>query len=210
LRPYPELLDPIKNIIFDFGGVLIDIDYHRCVRSFEELGFRDFGAWYSQQVQHHLFDDFETGAIGPEEFRSRIRTTSGLTLSDTAIDDAWNSILTGMPEKNVRLLERLRPHYRLFLLSNTNAIHEKAFTDLIVSTYGKYLLPSLFDRIYLSHHMHMRKPHEEIFRFVLEENGLLAAETLFIDDSLQHVEGAARAGLRARLLQPGEDITSLF
>ena len=203
-------MEQIRNIIFDFGGVLIDIDYHRCVRSFEQLGFSDFGAWYSQQMQHHLFDDFETGAIGPEEFRHRIRTTSGLALTDEAIDRAWNSILTGMPEKNVRLLTVLRPRYRLFLLSNTNAIHEKAFTELLVAAYGSYLLPSLFDRIYLSHHLGLRKPHAEIFRLVLEENSLDAAETLFIDDSPQHVAGALRAGLQARLLEPGEDIATLF
>ena len=199
-----------KNIIFDFGGVLIDIDYQRCVRSFQKLGFDDFDNWYSQLVQNDLFDDLETGRISPDEFREKIRQASKFRLTDAVIDAAWNSILTGLPPENILLLSRLRPHYRLFLLSNTNAIHETAFTAMIAEEYGRNILPELFERIYFSHHIGMRKPHPEIFLHVLKENNLTAAETLFIDDSPQHIEGAKKTGLQTLFLEKGKKITEMF
>ena len=203
-------MSKFKNIIFDFGGVLIDIDYSRCVKSFIRLGFYDFDKWYSQHVQNHLFDSIETGQISPEQFYDRIRKSSNLHLTDKVINEAWNSILIGMPPENVNLLKKLKQHYRLFLLSNTNAIHEKAFTRLIVADYGKYILPELFERIYFSHHIGMRKPNVEIFKYLLNENNLNPEETLFIDDSFQHILGAQKAGLQTRFLNKGKMVTELF
>ena len=200
----------IKNIVFDFGGVIIDIDYQRCVQSFQKLGFRDFDRWYSQLLQDHLFDDFETGRISPEQFRYRIRQASQQELTDEAIDAAWNSILIGLPHENIEMLERLKPRYRLFLLSNTNIIHEHAFNAIIEKTYGKNILPLLFEQVYFSHHIGMRKPHPEIFLHVMKENNLVPGETLFIDDSPQHVEGAQKTGMQTIYLEKGKKITGIF
>ena len=203
-------MSEIKNIIFDFGGVLIDIDYHRCVQSFQKLGFTDFHRWYSQLKQNHLFDDLETGRITSQEFRERIRHVSQLTLSDKTIDEAWNSILIGLPPENIELIKRLRSKYRLFLLSNTNSIHERAFTAMIEMEYGKNILPDLFERIYYSHRIGMRKPHPDIFLHVMRENNLLPEETIFIDDSPQHIEGAKKAGLQTIFLEKGKKVTEIF
>src|SRR5262245_14206312 len=124
-------MEGIKNIIFDFGGVIIDIDYHRCIDSFEKLLGTAFDQWYSQKQQAELFDALETGNISEEEFYESIRNAFRQELTDEQIREAWNSILIRLPEENVALLKRLKQKYRLFLLSNTNIIHERAFRELI-------------------------------------------------------------------------------
>jgi FMN phosphatase YigB (HAD superfamily) len=201
---------PYKNIIFDFGGVLIDIDYQRCVRAFQQLGFDDFDKLFSQLRQHHIFDRLETGKIGAKEFYNEIREASGLPLTDGVLEEAWNSMLIGMPWQNVEMLKKLVTAKCIFLLSNTNEIHEKAFTKMLEETYGHNLLSGLFERVYFSHRIGMRKPDVEIFEHVIHENKLVAEETLFIDDLPQHIEGATKANLQTHFLEKGQLITDLF
>jgi len=200
----------IKNIIFDFGGVIINIDYRLTIRSFLELGFDNFEEQYSKMKQSHLFDEFEKGLITPEAFRNRIRETSKKNLSDKQIDDAWNSILINLPEENIRFLGSLKGDYQLFLLSNTNEIHEQAFSKMILEQFGEDVLRKTFKKVYLSHHMKMRKPDPEIFEYVLKENNLLAAETLFVDDSPQHIEGGRKVGLKTFYFENGKTLGDLF
>jgi FMN phosphatase YigB (HAD superfamily) len=205
-----QTMKDFKNIIFDFGGVIINIDYHRIVRSFEKLGIKNFEAKFSQLKQHHLFDDFEKGIISPEGFRNEIRTIANIPFTDKQIDAAWNSILINLPQKNIDLLLRLKKSYRLFLLSNTNAIHEKAFTEMMFRDFGENVLEKTFERIYFSHNLHMRKPDEEIFNHVIKENDIVPSETLFIDDSPQHIEGAKKTGLQTFLVENGKTTSDFF
>ena len=184
-----------KNIIFDFGGVIIHIDYMLTEVAFKKLGIKKFEEHYSKLTQSRLFDEFETGMISASEFRDRIRRISIIPLSDEQIDDAWNAMLIDLPTESVDFLMALKKNRRLFLLSNTNEIHEHAFTKLIQEKFGKNVLKELFERIYFSHRLKMRKPDPDIFRRVLKENNLPADETLFVDDSFQHIEGAKKAGL---------------
>lgn len=200
----------IKNIIFDLGGVLFDINYQHIANSFKSLGLGDFEAVYTQLKQDTLFDELETGKISAAEFRNRIRAYSGKPITDQEIDAAWNSILIGFPEENVRLLQKLCSHYRLFLLSNTNEIHEKAFRKMLVEDFGSDLLDALFEKVYLSHRIHLRKPDPATFKLVLEENGLNASETLFIDDSPQHIQGAKECDLSTYWLHDGSAISRHF
>lgn len=194
----------IRNIIFDLGGVLFDINYQNIIDSFNELGLDKFEASYTQLKQDHLFDLLETGNISAQEFRNKISNISKTVLRDEQIDNAWNSILIGFPDRNIELLKNLAADYRIFLLSNTNEIHETAFRKMLASQKDKPILEDLFEKVYLSHRVHLRKPDAEIFNLVIEENKLNAAETLFIDDSPQHVQGALRVGLQAKLLENGE------
>jgi HAD superfamily hydrolase (TIGR01509 family) len=191
----------IKNIIFDFGGVILNIDYNKPEQEFTKLGIENFHDLYSKARQSHLFDDFEKGLVSPEEFRERLRIISEKPLTNEEIDYAWNSILIDLPEQNVAFLQKLKTKNRLFLLSNTNAIHEAAFRKIIIRQYGSYILDGLFEKIYFSHHIHRRKPDKEIFQFVINENKLIAAETLFIDDSPQNIEGSKKTGLQAMLVE---------
>lgn len=199
-----------KNIIFDFGGVIIRIDYNRIAAQFRTYGIADFDSVYSQLHQTTLFDDFEKGMITPGQFRDSLRKIAGLDLLDEQIDTAWNAILINLPEENIGVLRELKKRYRIFLLSNTNAIHEKAFTEMILRDYGRPVLGEVFEKIYLSHHLHMRKPDAEIFRHVLKENDLIAEETLFVDDSMQHIEGAKKAGLQTLFIEKEKMVADYF
>ena len=194
-------MSPVKNIIFDLGGVVLDIDYNRTRDAFIKLGFKDFETVYKQAKQELIFDLFETGNITAADFRDVIRNYAERSFEDREIDAAWNAMIIKMPEERVAFLKELKKHQRLFLLSNTNEIHEKEFIRNITSAFGKNILPELFEKVYYSHQTGMRKPDAEIFKLILKENKLAARETLFIDDSPQHVEGALKAGLQAILLE---------
>ncbi len=197
---------PLYNLILDFGGVLLNIDYHRPVQAFRELGLSDFYALYSQAEQNRLFDAFETGAISAAQFREELRQQTGLSLSDAQIDEAWNSMLLDLPARRIELLRKLRSRYRLFLLSNTNEIHVEAFERRIAAEYEPRLFDHLFEKHYYSCRIGVRKPHAEAFRYVLDTHGLKAEETLFVDDSVQHIRGASATGLRTLHLMPGEEL----
>jgi FMN phosphatase YigB (HAD superfamily) len=204
------LQNNIKNIIFDLGGVILNIDYNLTAEAFKKLGLKDFEEKYSQAKQSRLFDKLETGEILASDFRKELKSYIGDTVSDEDLDSAWNAMLLDLPTERIELLKNLKNNYRLFLLSNTNAIHHKAYSDAMQITYGNADFSSVFEKQYLSFQLGLRKPDKEIFELVLTENNLTASETIFIDDSIQHVEGARGAGLTAYHLQPGESILELF
>lgn len=199
-----------KNIIFDLGGVILDIDYDRMAESFRDLGLKDFSTLYTLLRQERLFDDFEMGLISAADFRNRLRTYATRPVTDREIDDAWNSILIGLPKENVDMLFDLHENHRLFLLSNTNEIHEKEFRAMIERRYGEYIFDRIFEKMYLSHHLHLRKPDEAVFQKVISAHDLVPEETVFIDDSPRNIEGAKRAGLETVLLEKGKTIRDLW
>lgn len=206
--PLPE--KPIRNIIFDLGGVLFRVDYQKTILEFIRLGVQNFDRIYSQMNQQNLFDRFERGEITADEFRREINHVSSLHLSSTQIDDAWNAMLLGLPEENIRFIEKIGKIFRLFLLSNTNQVHIEKFYEMIKTENGLEHLDCYFEKIYLSHLIGARKPEAGAYEIILRENNLSAEETLFIDDSPQHVEGAKKVGLQAIWLQPGMKVTDLF
>jgi putative hydrolase of the HAD superfamily len=199
----------IKNIIFDFGGVILNINYKLTEKAFAELGLTDFGSIYSQATQQELFDTLEKGLITPAQFRTGIRRFIG-EVPDAAIDKAWNAMLLDLPAERVELLDRLKSSHRIFLLSNTNEIHYRAFTAYMKEKFGRDIFSEVFEKAYVSHEINMRKPDAEIFEFVVRQNNLKKEETLFIDDSIQHIEGAKRVGLNTIFLEKGNTILDLF
>ncbi|HRG59603.1 MAG TPA: HAD family phosphatase [Bacteroidia bacterium] len=208
---HPELKNKHFNaIIFDFGAVIINIDYHKTRVAFENQGIKNFDELFSKAKQNSLFDNFEKGLITENQFRDHLRAISGINLSNSTIDDCWNKMLLQLPQNRFNLLKQLSSHIPLYLLSNTNSIHEKAFSIHIEQQYGYKNFTSIFQKVYLSHHINMRKPDLEIFQRVIHENQLLANNTLFIDDSIQHIEGATKAGIHAFHLQDNIDICDLF
>ena len=200
----------IKNIIFDFGGVILNIDYKLTEAAFAKLGLTDFEKIYSQATQKELFDALEKGLITPDTFRKEIREFLRGDITDEQIDGAWNAMLLDLPEERVTLLEKLKTKYRIFLLSNTNEIHFDSFSAYMKNKFNRNIFGEVFESAYLSHRLKMRKPDAEIFEFVLRENNLKNSETLFIDDSIQHIEGANRLGINTIFLKKGETILSLF
>jgi len=210
-NPKPRNNMNIRNIIFDLGGVLLNIDYHRTINAFKALGLSDFNDFYNQAAQIKLFDHFDRGDISAGEFRDALRRISGLPLSDEQIDSAWNAMLLDFPDRRIKLLESVRKNYRTFLLSNTNTIHYRAYMSYLKNRFGFSDLGALFEKQYLSYEMGMRKPDSEAFELILSGNNLQASETLFIDDSYQHVKGAADAGLPAVYLDVEKmEVTGLF
>ncbi|MDZ4822990.1 MAG: HAD family phosphatase [Flavobacteriales bacterium] len=190
-------LKGIKNIIFDFGGVLFEIDYHAPVRAFQKLGFGNFTELYSQGNQDPIFDQLETGKISGEEFLAWLNSHAP-NIQRSKILEAWNCILIGLWNPHAELVKNFQEQgFRTFIFSNTNAIHAPVFEKMVDETYGLEKFQSHFEKIIYSHELGLRKPHVEAFQKVCTLYNLNPAETLFIDDSSQHVEGAGRAGLRA-------------
>ncbi|MFN3874694.1 MAG: HAD family hydrolase [Flavobacteriales bacterium] len=190
----------IDTLILDLGGVLIDVDYRATARHFEALGITGFDRLYSKAEQSDLFDRFETGALSPQGFRDAVRVLLGAGLSDAEIDAGWNAMLGTIPPARIALVRELKQRYQLLLLSNTNAIHVPAFEAIIARDLGIADFKGLFHGAYYSCELGMRKPDAGIFHRVISAHGADPARTLFIDDSIQHVEGARRAGLRAEHL----------
>jgi glucose-1-phosphatase len=199
------MITGVKHIIFDLGGVLLNLDYQLTERAFIDLGVANFHELYSQARQSSFFDDWETGKITREEFVKGLQETCSLQLTDEQVCAAWNAMLLDIPIRRLQLLQQLRLYYDLVLLSNTNEVHEEAFTKLIKDTNGQNLA-AFFDRVYYSHRIGMRKPSPEVFKYVLEENGFKAEDTLFIDDSPQHIEAARTLGMKTILLEKGMTI----
>ncbi len=198
-----------KNIIFDFGGVILNIDYQLTIDAFKEIGMNNFDTAYSQASQIHLFDNLEKGLISPEQFRDGIRLASGLDLSDEKIDYAWNKIILDLPKQRIDLILKIRNNYNCFLLSNTNTIHYDLYIKQL-QNFGINSFDDVFLKAYFSFEMGMRKPDAEIFEFVLKQESLNAEETLFIDDSIQHIEAAQKLGINSYHLKNKVDITLLF
>lgn len=200
-----SMIQGVRHIIFDLGGVLLNIDYQLTEQAFVALGITNFSDIYSQLKQTSLFDGLETGKISAGEFYAQLRTISQLDVSDEELERAWNAMLLDMPLRRLQILQQLRIYHDLLLLSNTNEIHEAAFNKIIVGTHG-YGLGAFFDRVYYSHRVGMRKPDAEIFEMILNENGFSPEHTLFIDDSPQHVEGAKKLGIQTIWLERGMTI----
>lgn len=195
------MFEGIKNIIFDLGGVIINIDYNKTIQAFEELGIKNAGELYSQQKQNDLFDLLETGKISPEEFYDNLRKITGTNATNQELENAWNAMLLDFPENITDTLKKAKAKYKTFLLSNTNEIHYRDYTLRLKKQFGIDDLEDLFDKQYLSHLIGLRKPNKEAFELILRENNLNPAETLFIDDSIQHIKGATGAGLKTHWLK---------
>lgn len=183
-------------IIFDLGGVLINLDYDLTPAAFAEIGGKDFKALYSQASQSSLFDDFETGKVSSFHFINRILDLLPKGANPNQVVHAWNKMILDFDPKRLELLDKIREERPIYLLSNTNDLHMtqvraelKKLTDRPLESY--------FNKVYLSQEIGHRKPHKEAFELIVQENQLNREKTLFIDDSIQHVEGAKAAGLQA-------------
>ena len=207
-----DLFPSVETIIFDLGGVLLNIDYYLTQKAFEQLGVLHFDQAYSQAKQSSLFDDLEIGKLNPDQFRDEARRILAPGLTNKQIDSAWNAMLLDLPVIRVQMLKNIRNKYRTFLLSNTNQIHYEAYTKYLEQAHGFVDFAELMEKQYLSFQIGLRKPNADCFQLILDENKLNPNTTLFIDDSIQHVEGAKAVGLQAYHLNvlKGEKVEDLF
>ena len=203
-------LSGIKNIIFDLGGVILDIDVSRTIKGFKRIGLGEISDASIAHSSFPFLEKYETGKISTEEFRDEIRKAAGTEVTDELIDTVWNDMLIGIEPVKIDLLIRLRSQYRLILLSNTNAMHEVIYNSMLKETTGIGNLRELFDDVYYSHTIHMRKPDREIFEYVLSAARLVPEVTLYIDDSKMHIDSAAQLGIVCYHLTPGDSILNIF
>jgi FMN phosphatase YigB (HAD superfamily) len=204
-------MNTIKNIIFDYGNVIFNIDFNKVAQAWKDLGIHNADEFYGHRKQDDVFNALECGQISPEGFRDRIRElTHKPGLTDQQIDGAWNNIFVGIPPGNHELLLQLKSKYRTFLLSNINAIHYDYVHDYLKREYEMDDNSELFEKTYYSHLVGKRKPDAGIFEQVLQENQLDPAETLFIDDSPQHLETAKKLGLQTYLMTAPDTIQQYF
>ena len=199
---------PVKNIIFDLGGVRLNLDQDRSREAFIQLGIAQIDELFKAGPTDSFFRKYETGHLTDEEFIAAARAHAHAGTARDQLQVAWNSMLLDFPEEWVRFLDSLKHKYRIFLFSNTNSLHVQSFRKSFRDVHGREL-DSLFEKVWYSHIIKRRKPDLEAYRFVLEDGQLTAAETLFVDDTLVNVEGALAAGLQARHLQKGMSILDL-
>jgi putative hydrolase of the HAD superfamily len=194
----------IKNIVFDFGGVLMDLDFENCLDGFRTAGFKDVDQYTSVYQGESFFKDFETGMISADQFRQEIKSRIDQPLTDEEVDALWLRMLKYIPAEKIDLLLELRQHYMVYLLSNTNPIHwdeacRKQFR------YRGFEADDFFEEIYLSYEMHLVKPSKEIFQAVINCAGIIPSETMLIDDSAENCRVAESLGMKSYCPKPGED-----
>ncbi|MHA4844651.1 HAD family hydrolase [Flavitalea antarctica] len=199
----------IKNIIFDLGGVIINLDFSAAEKAFTALGFEDFKNMFGSGNVTSFIKDYEVGLIDDDQFVNEIHKIAKKKNGDDVAIAAWNAMLLDFPPERIEYLKELKKKYRLFLFSNTNSIHLKSFRQTFSNAFENSVFDELFEKTYYSHEIKLRKPTKESFEFVVEDAGLNPAETLFVDDMLANVEGARAAGLQAVQVTPGKSILDL-
>ena len=199
----------IKNLIIDFGGVLIGLDRQRCLDNFSKLGMSDVESLLDIYHQQDFFQKYEKGLITTAEFRDVIRSKTEKPVTDAQIDDAWNSFLMNIPAYKLDLLLNLRKDYVVYLLSNTNELHWE-WSCKYVFPYKTFRVEDYFEHIFLSYKMKMAKPDTGIFQKVLDETGIVPQETLFIDDSDANCRTAEALGISTYTPKAHEDWSHLF
>jgi epoxide hydrolase-like predicted phosphatase len=199
----------LDAIIFDLGGVILNIDYSLTRQAFEKSGITNFHEMYSQAAADDLFENLETGNVSEEDFYKQFNKRTQIALDKNEIQINWNAMLLSFREKSLEFLESIKSKYKLYLLSNTNHIHLDAFNKIYHTASRIKPFEEFFDKVYYSCEIGLRKPNADIYEFVLKENDLEAAKTLFIDDSVQNIDAAKNVGLQTILLKPGMYIEDL-
>lgn len=204
-----KILEGIHNIIFDLGGVLLNIHPRSTIDAFGQLGMEQLIGDKGLTYEHEIFYLMEQGKVTPKEFRDGVRKLIPIRVSDEQIDKAWNAMLIDFPQIRVKLLQRLAQEFDLYLFSNTNAIHVERYFDIFRKEHG-FEVATLFKQVFHSNEVGYRKPSQESFREIIRLAGINAQQSLFIDDSKANVEGAMACGLKGLWLQPGQTVEELF
>lgn len=203
------LSNSINSIIFDLGGVVLNLNPQKTFDSFKKITglSQDELLVYST---NKVFTSFEKGEISATEFRLGLRDLFNINVSDALLDDAWNAMLLDLPLNRLELISGLQKQYSTFVLSNTNEIHIESFDKTVAQVTDGERIQSFFKEVYYSHQVGMRKPDAEIFEMVIDKNKLVPAYTLFIDDTLEHIESAKKLGLQTWHLTDQEDLFKAF
>ena len=187
-------MKPIQALLFDLGGVIVNLDYHKTINAFESIGLKEAEFLYNQFSQSEVFDDFEIGSLSGKEFINLMMHQIPIHSSESEIKKAWNAMILGFEEVKLEKIKRYSENTPCYLLSNTNEIHLEYIQNILGEMPFKNL-ESLFNKCYYSHVIGKRKPHKETFEWVLNDMGYAPEDVLFIEDSPQHIEGAKKINL---------------
>jgi len=205
-----KTMEGIKNIIFDLGGVIINLDTQRTINAMSELTGKNFDQFYSQSRQSELFNFLDKGQLSENDFFERLKKELSYKGGSDLLLEAWNAMLLDVPEKRLDVLVEMKHNYNTFLLSNTCESHIDAFEAELYREHGVKNFNDYFDKVYYSCRVGLRKPDKEIFELVLRENNLIPEETVFIDDTIQHVQAAGSLGINSYLLQKNMEVGDLL
>ncbi len=201
-------MNSIKTIIFDLGGVLLDIDFKRSENAFEQLGVQQFSEMAGIAGSNQLFNSLETG-MDVQQFYHQFRKLTQLKISDKQIETAWNALLLDFRKESMQHLALLKQKYNLYLLSNTNEIHLQAFQKKLMHQLPSLSWDACFNACYFSHRIGMRKPNAEAWLYILNKHAIKAEDTLFIDDGAVNIEAAKQLGMQTIHLLPTMRIENL-
>jgi len=187
----------VKNLIFDLGGVILDLSVDHTLQSFSDISGLKKEKVKELFVSSRGFLDYEKGLIDDDTFRAFVRELYNVQASDDVLDASWNAMLRGIPKEKLDLLLSLKNKFNVYLLSNTNTIHLNYINDkILLPHFQEESLDRYFHKTYYSHLMKKRKPDADIFEQVLDENGLQPHETLFLDDNADNIAGAKALGIQ--------------
>ncbi len=186
----------LKNILFDMGGVIIDLNVNATMEAFYNMGFPPDLLNYPENFNTDIFYKYETGVISTEEFRNSIRKETGLDFKDVVFDAAWRAMLLNIPKERIDLIKKLAAKYKLYILSNTSELHTPIFENLFQKN-GGISMKELFEQCFYSNEMGTHKPDDSSFRYVLEHADIAAEETLFLDDNIHNIKAAQAVGFNA-------------
>lgn len=202
-------ISTINTLIFDFGGVIINLDLPQCIENIQKLGFKDVDNYLSNFGQSDFFLKFEKGEIDTAQFRSELRKNVSNNVTDNQIDEAWCSFLCDIPMEKIELLIELKKKYRLLLLSNSNPLHIDVCAAREFAKAGK-TIHDFFDQCFFSYKMGLTKPDKAIFESLAEQAGVIPEECLFLDDGAKNIDMARSLGFHTYLVKPHENLNFLL
>lgn len=203
-------LTNIRNIIFDLGNVIVNLDFDASVKAFTALGLKHDVLNNQQVYSDPVFYEFEVGKITKPEFFMRVRAVlKNPEATDIQIENAWNSMIKDVPSCRVKVLQEIARNYNIYLFSNTNQVHIEGFHATFKAQHG-IDFPSLFVKDYYSHEIHERKPDLSSYQKVVELSGINPKESMFVDDLEKNIIGAGKAGLQTFWLKPGMEMSEIF
>ena len=203
-------MQPYKNLIFDLGEVIIDIDYRQTIAAFQKLAVVDFSTVVSYSAQNPVFDLYEKGKVSTPVFFHELRRYLRPGTTDQEIEDAWNAIFQNFAPQKIELLKQLKTRYNTFALSNINEIHVASIDKAAQTKFGETAFANFFHGAYYSNRLGLRKPEPEIYALVLEKERLKAEETFFVDDKKENIEAARAFGMHAYQLTDRNNLQGLL
>lgn len=199
-----------RNIIFDLGGVIVNLNTHSTLQEFSRLSDHSEDEIYQKFINEPAFHKYEKGQISDEEFRALVRETMNIKASDEAIDAAWNAMIYDIPSHRLNWLKQLNERFGVYILSNTNTIHIDYVHKLLEGEHGLINFEGLVNKVYYSHKIGMRKPDQDIFNWLIRENELESKSTIFLDDNIDNINGGIAVGIKSLQVKDPENVPQLL